>query len=603
MTPVQKAARHLPELVRCAKQIHRSHIRRVLAVLDAWRALAGVSGWTPAMVTRVEREVWKPALRALVLIALLAGAAPAATTITDTLYYADGRKADGRITITWGEFTAAGPRTIAAGQVAVVVKSGAFTIALEANDTATPAGTSYAARYFLSDGTTRLENWVVPTSATPVTIASIRANTIPTPALRVLLTQLDQGGATLSQLLAWNGTRWAPTTPAGTGITSLGGQTGATQTFANDTNVTISSALNVHTLGWAGALAKARQHAQTAYYDNGGTFTQPQTISGTGTDLFTMNQSGASDWVTLLTNKTRFKFWNTTAPDLAEVQALGFFGSGAGLNTGTVPTAALVASADYPSSSEKAALAGTSGTPSGTNKYVTDADARNTNARAPTAHASTHKNAGGDEVAQAAAAANAIPKAGAGGRLGVDWSPVLVDTADKGFVFIPSINPPDNSGATSVFTANNHKVFQLVLPFPATVNQLTFEVVAASGAATNLGLGIWDAACSTLVLNSGVMSAGGTPDINVVGVKTKTISGGPVTINPGVYWLAMTTDSTLLTLRSLVLPSNIISQLNNQTNKKYALAGNAGTAGAFPASCGTVTTANNNNPPVFLLER
>lgn len=42
--------------------------------------------------------------------------------------------------------------------------------------------------------------------------------------------------------------------------------------------------------------------------------------------------------------------------------------------------------ANDPSSGEKAALAGTAGTPSGTNKYVTNDDARNTNARTPTAH-------------------------------------------------------------------------------------------------------------------------------------------------------------------------------------------------------------------------
>ena len=39
-----------------------------------------------------------------------------------------------------------------------------------------------------------------------------------------------------------------------------------------------------------------------------------------------------------------------------------------------------------PSSDQKAALAGTSGTPSSINKYVTDADSRNTNSRTPTAH-------------------------------------------------------------------------------------------------------------------------------------------------------------------------------------------------------------------------
>jgi len=55
--------------------------------------------------------------------------------------------------------------------------------------------------------------------------------------------------------------------------------------------------------------------------------------------------------------------------------------------------------ANDPSAGEKAALPGTSGTPSVSNKYVTDADARNTNARTPTAHAATHIPGAADPVA------------------------------------------------------------------------------------------------------------------------------------------------------------------------------------------------------------
>lgn len=40
----------------------------------------------------------------------------------------------------------------------------------------------------------------------------------------------------------------------------------------------------------------------------------------------------------------------------------------------------------FPSTSEKSALSGTNGTPSNTNRYVTDSDPRNTNARTPLAH-------------------------------------------------------------------------------------------------------------------------------------------------------------------------------------------------------------------------
>jgi hypothetical protein len=50
------------------------------------------------------------------------------------------------------------------------------------------------------------------------------------------------------------------------------------------------------------------------------------------------------------------------------------------------------------------ALAGTSGVPSKINRYVTDADARNANNRAPTAHAVNHTGLGGDVIANATGA-------------------------------------------------------------------------------------------------------------------------------------------------------------------------------------------------------
>lgn len=55
--------------------------------------------------------------------------------------------------------------------------------------------------------------------------------------------------------------------------------------------------------------------------------------------------------------------------------------------------------ANDPTAEEKAALPGTSGTPGAGNKYVTDADPRNTNARTPTAHASTHEAGSSDPLA------------------------------------------------------------------------------------------------------------------------------------------------------------------------------------------------------------
>lgn len=65
----------------------------------------------------------------------------------------------------------------------------------------------------------------------------------------------------------------------GGGITSLNGETGATQAFADDTNVTISSASDTHTLGWTGTLAVSR--------GGSGSGSLTGILKGNGTSAFT----------------------------------------------------------------------------------------------------------------------------------------------------------------------------------------------------------------------------------------------------------------------------------------------------------------------------
>lgn len=55
-----------------------------------------------------------------------------------------------------------------------------------------------------------------------------------------------------------SGVEYTLATTAGMGITSLNGLTGASQTFVNDTNVTMVSSGTTHTLTWAGTLAAGR---------------------------------------------------------------------------------------------------------------------------------------------------------------------------------------------------------------------------------------------------------------------------------------------------------------------------------------------------------
>lgn len=105
---------------------------------------------------------------------------PARTTISETLYNADGTLAAGRIVIAWPAFSI-GACQVPAGQTTVPVTSGAVNVQLYPNTTAAPAGTSYRATYYLKSGRVTTEYWVVPASGSPVSLAAVRTATVPVP--------------------------------------------------------------------------------------------------------------------------------------------------------------------------------------------------------------------------------------------------------------------------------------------------------------------------------------------------------------------------------------------------------------------------------------
>ncbi len=95
-------------------------------------------------------------------------------------------------------------------------------------------------------------------------------------ALALNSTPTQCSGGNVATGIAANGN--ANCVAGGTGLTSINSQTNAAQTIqgANDTNVTLSvgSSGGIHTItaGWSGALAKARQHANTVYTDQANTY-------------------------------------------------------------------------------------------------------------------------------------------------------------------------------------------------------------------------------------------------------------------------------------------------------------------------------------------
>jgi hypothetical protein len=99
---------------------------------------------------------------------------PVLTTISDTVYQADGTVAAGTALISWPAFQTAEGNAVAAGtKTATIGAVGAFSTQLVPNVGAAPTGTYYTVVFQLDDGTVRREYWSVPTTS-PATIAAVR---------------------------------------------------------------------------------------------------------------------------------------------------------------------------------------------------------------------------------------------------------------------------------------------------------------------------------------------------------------------------------------------------------------------------------------------
>ena len=118
-------------------------------------------------------------LLGLALGTLANAQAPSTTTVQGTVYLANGHAGSGTLRVSWPSFTTAGGQAVAADSTTVTIAPDGFvSVNLVPNLGSGPAGLYYTAVYYLSDGTTNTQYWVVPAAA-EASLAQVQAHLMP----------------------------------------------------------------------------------------------------------------------------------------------------------------------------------------------------------------------------------------------------------------------------------------------------------------------------------------------------------------------------------------------------------------------------------------
>lgn len=170
-----------------------------------------------------------------------------------------------------------------------------------------------------------------------------------------------------------------------------------------------------------------------------------------------------------------------------------------------------------------------------------------------------------------------------------------VSTAALGYFWGGTVFDIRNAGANNalVNSANQVRAFQFVLPYTVTVGRVTWGVAANAG--DTVSFGIYSADGATKLVDSGATVSAGTNAVQSVTI-------GAVTLPPGIYYFAWTQSNTTTTFNTFAQFNTMTALINNNSQKRMLTAGNAATAGAFPSSLGTLTTAVSAVMPMVIFE-
>jgi hypothetical protein len=367
---------------------------------------------------------WLPSVYlTLLLCPPMMQAAPPLTTIQDVLYKADGTRFSGVAFVEWRSFQASDFSNIATQSVTVPIVNGSLRVQLVPTTTGTP-GASYTVKYN-SDGRIQfVETWSVPPSNVPLKLKDVRvvgpSSTVVTQSTATIVQITDVVGlqnelnsrpvkgtgfagnrallanangeieavpGNLSDCVRVDGTAGACGVGSGTGAGFIDGEEPAG--LINGSNLTF-------TLGQIPAPSSSVQLFRNGILQKQGA---DYTVSGNTITFANPSVPQTGDLV-----QATYRLADAgNPPGVAGGHLTGNYPNpqialGVVSNSNIAAAAGIVeskltlnfpthSSANDPTASEKLALAGTSGTPSTTNRFVTDQDSRMTNARTPSAHA------------------------------------------------------------------------------------------------------------------------------------------------------------------------------------------------------------------------
>ena len=164
----------------------------------------------------------------------------------------------------------------------------------------------------------------------------------------------------------------------------------------------------------------------------------------------------------------------------------------------------------------------------------------------------------------------------------------VVDTAGEGW-FVPGGKIP-NSNVSITIAADATQVLQFVLPVRFTARKIAFQIVTGQ-ANKKIGFGVYDKD-KDRILTTGALTAASSGNFNSAFLS-------PLTLEPGIYFMAWTTDDAGVVTRS----SKILTSWNTILNLTEVRNGtaNVSSAGVLPATLGTITGNTDPIPMVILL--